>query len=310
MSRFLTLMLASTLVAGCSLTGQTQMAPQAYPYGQPPMTQGGMMNPAALPPAGQMPPAAYQGQPMPQPMMMPQQQPSMENSGFQEFAALNDRITRVERAMIRLDRRMQLLEKNELGRMSSMGAEPQAGPDALQQFRGQTAMPAAGPAGSVPPVVSPRAQIGPMSDAMENFSPGFRPASFGGVTSSLQAAPVLGAEALEPQSTRALPSLADEAEAQKAADAVAIWTVQYSAQKLWPERDQMAASREVVEALRSGKPVALFARGQHPSSREFRDRVQALGRYLSKVASLENVPIATMPAEHLSNETIEILATY
>jgi hypothetical protein len=126
--------------------------------------------------------------------------------------------------------------------------------------------------------------------------------------SSLQAAPT-GYEVAGLQKKR-LPSLADEKSRQTKDDAgLAVWTVRYEQGKVWPARAQLPGSREVVSTLRDGRPVALYARGAQPTSKEFRERVRALSRYLSKVADMENVPISTLPADHLDADTIEIFAT-
>jgi hypothetical protein len=149
------------------------------------------------------------------------------------------------------------------------------------------------------------------------------------ITSALQAAPSLSssnfmgsgsAQAPVQVAVRnGLPSLADPAPAatrtlQQGNTDVAIWTVRYDADKIWPERDQLPSSRDVVEALRrsgSGNgTLTLYARGKNANAVEFRERVKALSRYLSKVSSLDSVPIAAMAAPHLDDQTIEILATH
>lgn len=212
-----------------------------------------------------------------------------------EILKVNERLQRVEKAMLRLDRRMQLVERNELGRMGG-------GPLSMNPQEEQSAMADM----NLGPAVSP---------AM--YSDGFRPVSSDGqVTSSLQAAPRIASAASAPSApttARGLPSLADPSPAVGRAPEsdLSVWTVRYMDQaKVWPERDQLPGSRDVVEALRNGKTVTVFARGKHPNAVEFRERVKALSRYLSKVASLETVPIATLPAPHLDDKTIEIFATH
>ena len=83
----------------------------------------------------------------------------------------------------------------------------------------------------------------------------------------------------------------------------------------WPDRTQLPSSRDVVESLRqsgalNNGTVTLYARGKNANAVEFRERVKALSRYLSKVSSLDSVPIAAMPAPHLDDQTIEILVTH
>ena len=119
--------------------------------------------------------------------------------------------------------------------------------------------------------------------------------------------PLSGVPLLSP--TQGLPSLAD-GPAAAARGEVAIWAITYPSQdKVWPERDQLAASRQVVEALRQGEVYTVYARGNRPSSKVFRERVRALSRYLGRVAGQESVPIASLPAEHLGDDTIEIMVT-
>jgi hypothetical protein len=227
-----------------------------------------------------------------------QQAPQANTQALEgEVLKVNERLQRVEKAMLRLDRRMQLVERNELGRMGG-------GPLTMTQQEEQTAM------GEM--------NLGPATAPL--YSDGFRPVSSQGgldgqVTSSLQAAPRLASAASTasaPATARGLPSLADPSPAVgRAPEAdLSVWTVRYADTKVWPERDQLPGSRDVVEALRNGKTVTVFARGKHPNAVEFRERVKALSRYLSKVASLETVPIATLPAPHLDDKTIEIFATH
>ncbi len=280
-----------------------QQAP--FPYAQP---QGQQQMPQQMPFAQQgQNPYAQQSFNAPAPSTVEE----LNDPLMGEMGALRDRVTRVERALIRLDRRVQLLERNELGRMTgdqtSMAPASQNAP--LQSTEIGRAAPApqamstpraaqsfamkASPYGQVRPVAYPQAQSQ-------------------GITSTLQAAPRPAARQMAAQQQSAfqgLPSLADDTEKQAQRGDIAIWTVSYSGGKVWPERQELAASRDVVEALRSGQPVAIFARGQRPNSKEFRDRVQALSRYLSKVANMEQVPISTLPADHLAADTIEIVTT-
>lgn len=224
----------------------------------------------------------------------PYQAPSANTAALEgEIGKVNERLQRVEKAMLRLDRRMQLVERNELGRMGG-------GPISMTQQEEQTAM-----AGM---------NLGPTPNL---YGDGFRPVSSNeGITSSLQAAPRIASNAQTtsaPATARGLPSLADPSPAVgRAPEAdLSVWTVRYAdTSKVWPERDQLPGSRDVVDALRNGKTVTVFARGKHPNAVEFRERVKALSRYLSKVASLESVPIATLPAPHLDDTTIEIFATH
>lgn len=218
-----------------------------------------------------------------------------------EILKVNERLQRVEKAMLRLDRRMQLVERNELGRMGGNGSPLSMNPQEEQSAMADM-------------------NLGPAT-ATSMYSDGFRPVSSNGglegqVTSSLQAAPRIASAASAPSApatARGLPSLADPSPAVGRAPEsdLSVWTVRYMDQaKVWPERDQLPGSRDVVEALRNGKTVTVFARGKHPNAVEFRERVKALSRYLSKVASLETVPIATLPAPHLDDKTIEIFATH
>ncbi|MFZ2619944.1 MAG: hypothetical protein WAX89_03635 [Alphaproteobacteria bacterium] len=263
-----------------------------------------------------------------------------------ENEGLKNRLERLERAMIRLDRRMQLIERNELGRMSGFeggadervsalendavsqsqqiaqlavgqplgGALPARGNQMLAALGEQASPPAAAayPQGITP--VAARQQSAyptPRAAAPQGYAQQVQPE--GMISSSLQAAPrrVALASNMQVASNGAnLPSLADAAGGKKAAEnALAVWTVSFDAGKIWPNRDQLPASRDVVEVLRQGKPKAIFARGAEPTSKEFRERVRALSRYLGKVTDMENVAISTMPAQHMDGNTIEVFAT-
>lgn len=219
-----------------------------------------------------------------------------------QVSGLNERVRRVERAMIRLDRRMQILERNELARITAMrsNASQQGFQSASftnnQPDYGTLTSPFARGAATMTRGMMMQASV----PAPKRHETTIRPVSQGavsGVTASLQ--PKGGF----------LPSLADEAEEEKfSANAdVAIWTVQYERSKIWPDRDQLSGANDVVEALQADKPIALFARGANPGSREFRERVRAISRYLGRAARLDSVPIASLPAKHLGSDTIEVM---
>lgn len=287
-------------------------------------------------PSGSYAPQMQQQMPSPQqgfgqqPMPMGQTMQMMHTQLKNEFSALEERVRRVERALIRLDRRMQLIERNELTRMeegkvslkSSPSASPKAQyqPVALRQEGRQTqAVTAqqrlAAPvqrrqlvsAGEnrrhYPQPVARNLALASSPFARSHGAAEFKPASLAvsqqpqRVTASLQRKPQI-------------PSLADEKKDQvPERESLAIWTVNYQVRKVWPERSELAESGDIVKALRSGKPAALFARGAQPASREFRERVRAISKYLGQVTERDDVPIASMPAEHLDEETIEIIAT-
>lgn len=261
----------------------------------------------------------------------------MHSQVMGEMNSVRERLRRVERAMIRLDRRMQLVERNELGRMNGEPVSSfqnngnnlpnpdvnslfkpmnfQQAQPAQQQYVQQHPVKVPGQYPAVQPVMPQnngyvQQQGARMMPMAYNGS-----AQQGQITSSLQAAPINVAAKTElstqkRQAFAGLPSLADTTEDKKSDDAsVAIWTIGYDTRKIWPARDQLTGSREVVEALRAEKPVALFARGARPASKEFRERVRALSRYLSRVSNKDSIPIASLPAEHLDGDTIEILAT-
>ncbi|PIZ30654.1 MAG: hypothetical protein COY40_04055 [Alphaproteobacteria bacterium CG_4_10_14_0_8_um_filter_53_9] len=209
---------------------------------------------------------------------------------------VEERLQRVEKAMLRLDRRMQLVERNELNRMGD--AAPSMGRSSgLEESAVMPAM------------------------ATGGYNQGFQPIS-SAITSSLQAASRPAASGFQLASLSAaqgvegaagLPSLADETagDSRPSADSdIAIWTVKFEGNNIWPTRTQLPFSKDVVSALRSGSPVTVFARGSQPSGVLFRDRVKALSRYLGKVSGKESVPIAAMPASHLDDTTIEIFATF
>lgn len=296
---------AVLVVAGC--TYPAGRAPQAYPAVQ----QQAMEQ--YLPPEQQLSTASLQNSTM----------QALHSQVMSEMNSLRERVLRVERAMIRLDRRMQLVEQNELSRMQGVpGSVMAPGGDASGQMQGGASFrPMAfdgattqQPARQMP--VQGQTYPAAPQQMQQGWMQVSAAANDGMITSSLQAAPAStaakssGAAAAQ-RSFSGLPSLADNPDAQQNADdtSVAIWTIEYDNSKIWPSRDQLTGSREVVEALRSDKPVALFARGARPSSKEFRERVRALSRYLGRVANKESIPIASLPAEHLTADTIEILAT-
>ena len=280
---------AAALVGGC----QSAQGPYAAYPPYPAYDYSAAARPAPVPAAGpqvaEVPyqPAAYQ---------------AMESATLE----LKERLERVEKAMLRLDRRMQLVERNELSRMN-----------------GQTSS-----LGKAPAPMAVSANVSEEDEAMRALglgeASGYRPVASRNeaITSALQAAPSLaaaeGAPPAEPMrlaSRGGLPSLADPArpasrELKAGQQDVAIWTVRYESGKIWPERQQLPASRDVVDVLRENGKANIYARGKNASAVEFRERVKALSRYLSKVSSLDTVPIAAMAAPHLDDETIEIVVTH
>lgn len=280
-------------------------------------------------------PAQAPAAPAPEPVQQPQYVTSPRVTA--ELNGLQERVRRVERAMIRLDRRMQLIERNELSRMSSEhmsgeGTAPVSGMFQPMSYKdeGNTSgatslpygagltptqsapvkMPSLGGASSMntPARMMPFQRNATLQQVSMNTNPGL-------ITSSLQVAPKTvaynGSSSYEKGSSprlSGLPSLADKKDEPKT-DSVFIWTIRYEDEKIWPERSELKDSGSVIQALRAGEPVALFARGARPASKEFRERVRAVSKYLSKVSEVENVPIASMPAKYLDEDTIEILAT-
>ncbi len=210
-----------------------------------------------------------------------------------DLNAVRSRLERIERAMIRLDRRMQLLERRELNRMSS----------SLDQADTTAMAPLDAMGESVASL--PRAQNaygGRYQTVGYQYGQGYN-----AVTSSLQ--PAAANYRASPKRSAGLPRLADVTPKRSMNAGMSVWTIAYEPSKIWPNRGQLAASREVVESLRSDKPVALFARGANPTSKEFRERVKAVSRYLSKVTEVKSVPISAIAAPHLAEDTIEIFAT-
>ncbi|HEX2859150.1 MAG TPA: hypothetical protein VHP58_03015 [Alphaproteobacteria bacterium] len=261
--------------------------------------------PAAAQPAAQPLARAATAYPALVDPVMAQRTAALQN----EVAKLEERLQRVEKAALRLDRRMQLVERNELGRMNTASAD---GDSSVQTASADTSADADPDEATSVRVSATRPQSG--------YGDGFQPVSTP-ITSALQAAPSARAEASAsggPVQVAAremggrLPSLADPAATSSRAptgeERLAIWTVHYGNEKVWPERDQLPSSRDVVTLLREGGKATLFARGAQPNSRAFRERVKALSRYLAKVTSLDSVPIAALSAPHLDGDTIEIVA--
>lgn len=281
---------ASMLQTSCAMTTAQQTRPYApqpvaeaaAPTQAAPLYNNGYPAPAGTPPYGSLPMAqapAYYYQPQPQPDLS---------------AEARERIERVEKAMLRLDKRMQLVERNELHRMAD--SDPaRVSTYVTGSTEEQAAMQSLG--------------IGPSSEGSysnASYKDGFRPVADtqidNTIRASVQAAP------------RQLASLADTSPAAgrnpQAATDVAIWTIRYEPEKVWPDRAQLPLSRDVVEALRNGKNVTLFARGPNPNAVQFRERVKAVSRYLAKVTSQDSVPIAALPTPQMEPNTIEILATH
>lgn len=301
-----------SLATLAAVSSGCQSAPSTSAYAPPyPAYDYSSVAPAAGPSA-MVPPGAPTSPPVP---YTPAPYQALEASSME----LKERLERVEKAMLRLDRRMQLVERNELNRM---GSPAQTSQNDMNGSEEQIAMRAL--------------NIGPGQGGsqMSGSNQDYRPVASRneGITSALQAAPSLsssnfsgnsyasgGNAPMQVASRNGLPSLADPAPAatrtlQAGNQDVAIWTVRYDSNKVWPERDQLPSSRDVVEALRrSGAgsgTLTLYARGKNANAVEFRERVKALSRYLSKVSSLDSVPIAAMAAPHLDDQTIEILATH
>lgn len=246
------------------------------------------------------------------------QQQALENLKSYTTAQMNsmdERVRRVERAMIRLDRRMQVIERSELSRMSnadvagagngqfqptSFNATDKA-PVAVGRDYGQMTSPFARGAAVLSRTSYGANDAQPLENAFVGKHVSIAPLQpakpMGGVSGAVAAGPRIA-------------SLADKDTATDEKTDVTVWTVSYDPRKIWPDRSQLASSSDVVKALRSGDQVTVFARGARPSSKEFRERVRALSRYLGRVANLDSVPIAAMPAEHLSSDTIEVLVAH
>ncbi|MBI1308544.1 MAG: hypothetical protein GC129_01620 [Proteobacteria bacterium] len=290
--------------AGAMMAGQQ---PAAQPYAAAEATQPAYAAPAMQAAPQMSPQAGMQG------YMVPAGYPSYIEQQLQKsMSDTQERLDRVEKAMLRLDRRMQLVERNELHRMGDAGDDTS---------RVSTYQPAS-TGGSVPGSMEERSAmqslgIGPAgAPPAESYMPASSPAGYQSgfrpvgndepatITSPLQAAPQqLASLADSPTpSTGARPA---------AASNVAVWTIRYGAgDDIWPSRDDLPASRDVVEALRNNTNVTLFARGPNPNGTKFRERVKAISRYLAKVSSLDTVPIAALPSPQMGGDTIEILATH
>lgn len=334
LKRLITVLPVAAALAACAGNMQTSgimydpsMAPQGG-YGQqamyqsnfPQAAQNQVQNPAAAPaPRDQFDAKGAINQ--------------LASATNTQLSSLDERVRRVERAMIRLDRRMQIIERDEMSRMATSsndavlpGAAPAAAsaggfqptsytaaflPPVGGNDYGQLTSPFARGAAAMTRGMSYAPQYQYTAPAQQQGTPGFTQvsASTGAITSPLQAAPDASAVSTPQTQSDILPSLADQgtASSQQATAQVAVWTVQYQQDKIWPDRSALENSKQIIEALRSNKPVAIFARGAHPASKEFRDRVRALSRYLGRVASVDNVPIAAMPANNLDNDTIEVL---
>lgn len=273
----------------------------------------------------------------------------------QEVLGLRDRVRRVERAMVRLDRRMQLVERNELARITALQELKQKVSSVDEKVLGQTAdqlkqniaasfkkaslqqpqqqqqiksLVSRGEAHAQPQALprialqtSPFAR-GAAVQARRMTPMNFQPVAYQPTKMQQQAAPTkIGtpAQAMKKPSVigvkvpvNALPSLADksaEVQAEEKQAGVSFWTVSYAREKVWPNRDQLAGSRKVVDALRSDEKAVVFARGADTTSRRFRERVRALSRYLGRVANVDQVPISSMPANHLDTNTIEVIVS-
>lgn len=285
----------AVLVAGCAPTGayypQGNMYGQVGAYGDAPSAY-----PASAAPQQHMG-AALNGQ----------ANTGNLNQLTSEMTILRERVIRMERAIVRLDRRMQLIERNELSRMSGQTMQGAMTPATQGAFQPMSYQKKNAEPQTLSAVPTPKAR------QYANYQPVSYPAQAEKITSSLGVAPKQP-QSYTPNATpksafSGLPSLADT---QQDADdhKVSIWTINYQQGKVWPHRNQLPASRDVVESINSGKAVALFARGVNPSSKEFRDRVRAISKYLSKVTDTDQISIASMSAKHLDGDTIELLASY
>ena len=305
----------SLALVGCNAHQQAaapmpQAAPQFSMGQQSPMGMASMQQTFQQPMMQQQMPATQT-----QNADMQQQLADIKDFTAKEVSNMGERVRRVERAMIRLDRRMQVIERNELAKVSGIaGGETDQQNSAMNmgrfqptsftstsngEYKGQQASPFA--RGAAILSRTPFASRGHVNTQDLN-------------SNSVMVAPLQPAQ---PQVNRVpsgqqatgqrFASLADAKTDRSGDTNVAIWTVNYTPRKIWPDRTELSASSEVVTALREGRPVSVFARGARPSSKEFRERVRALSRYLGRVANLESVPIAAMPADHLNTDTIELL---
>jgi hypothetical protein len=273
-------------------------------------------------PASSVPSHNYNQAPVQQQQPIAQQAPLYVSGGVSDEVVgkvgnLMERVRRVERAMIRLDRRMQLIERNELSRMTNgvMQGEstqaPNQGAFQPMSYSNEQRMPAQQP-GRLPAVKQPYTKPLP-TPARSGYQPVAYPDNR--ITSSLGVARQAVSKATMPNgrtsSFSGMASLADTQSNQKDSSkgSVSIWTIEYENGKVWPAREQLISSKSVVRALAGEKPAAIYARGARPSSKEFRERVRAVSKYLSKVTKVDNVPIASMPAKHMHGDTIEIIVT-
>ena len=226
---------------------------------------------------------------------------ALHNQTVAEIDSLRERLRRTERAMIRLDRRMQLIEQSELSRMAEVTQpEPAAGPQQSSAFDARAPQ----QAGQFMPMAYHGLQIG----APQQLNSAGR--SILGTPQAVQPQKINAVQKQQPSSSlAALPSLADAEKAAVEEPGLTVWTISYPQGKVWPARNELLNSAELVKALRGGKSLALFARGQNPSDRQFRDRVRALSQYLGQVADLDSVPIATLSSDTMDGNTIELFAT-
>jgi hypothetical protein len=234
----------------------------------------------------------------PQQMFTPQNTAvqMMQSQTMSQLSGLKERVRRVERAMIRLDRRMQLIERNALSKIN---------PE-MEGEQGTLLQPMSQHLGDGNSFYNGG---GYQQSYAAGFKPvAYKPASNKYITSSLQAAPPQ--QVATPSTSNSMfPSLADKEKKVVDAPEVSIWTINYEPRKIWPSREQLPGSRDVVEVLRDSEHVTLFARGMHASSKEFRDRVRAISRYLGRVAGEKSVSIAAMPDDNMNADVIEIIAT-
>lgn len=277
--------------------------------------------------------ASNQAAVQPQTMMAQQQQQMMIPVQFQaslgmqqqalenlksfttaELNGVNERVRRVERAMIRLDRRMQVVERNELARISG-NEQAQFQKSSFNPDKEQAAAPTGRDYAQLTSPFARGAAVLSRTSFNEGRQMATRPLTTAVEGKNISIAPLQpvqsrGGFVADASNSNRIASLADKKTDNAASTDVAIWTVSYDPRKIWPDRDQLSASSEVVTALRSDKPITVFARGSRPSSKEFRERVRALSRYLGRVANLESVPIAAMPAKYLNTDTIEVLVAH
>lgn len=281
------LMLCGLLLAGCA------------PYGMAPQPQQSLFNPNTQ--------ALAASQPN---VLAPTQALQQSQSALDKVNEVDERVRRVERAMIRLDSRMQIIERNELARlsggMSSVTPQPHLQPTTYPMVSGDNSFPES----TIAPQFSPHASS--VRGMVNNGGAAWGTPSTSGSYLASEMQPVAysagGSLGVGTPTAGGLPSLADVKQS-AAASNLAVWTVAYEENKIWPTRDQLASSRDVVDSLRSGGQVTVFARGARPASKVFRERVRAISRYLGRVAGTDSIPIASMPADNLGEETIEVMVT-